>query len=319
MPRLLRYRTGHHACPTLMSYFDETGHFILSASRDQSLRNVSVFKDGQSSELSQGAGFKKLATELSVQEAAFKHPIITHMSFSLTRRKDWDCILTCHLNQTYALTWHYEDLRLGSHTLQSRDKSLIKTVLVSPCGHFGLLGCQSGSIDVFNMQSGIFQHSLKGSHQDTPCVTGLALSAGNRTLVSTHMSGLVCFWDYGRRAIVYTTRFPAAISKLVVHAESDLMAIVCDDHVIRIMDMDTQQLVRQFDSHTHAITSVAFSRDGKWLVSSSMDQTIRVWDLPNATCIDTFVCKSIPVHVCLSPTGDALAIAQTNCIGIQIM
>ena len=53
-----------------------------------------------------------------------------------------------------------------------------------------------------------------------------------------------------------------------------------EDHlsVISIWDMNTLKCVNQFEAHTEFINSVHFSPDGKHIVSSSEDKTIKVWD-----------------------------------------
>lgn len=51
--RLLKFRQGHSGNPTRLR-FDEEGKFILSASKDRTLRLFSIFRDQQSVELSQG-------------------------------------------------------------------------------------------------------------------------------------------------------------------------------------------------------------------------------------------------------------------------
>lgn len=47
-----------------------------------------------------------------------------------------------------------------------------------------------------------------------------------------------------------------AISKLILNKETNLAAVVCDDFIIRIYDIDTRQLVRQFKGHTDSITDL---------------------------------------------------------------
>ena len=53
-PRLLKFRSGHHAPPHLIRYYGDDGKQLLTASRDRSLRCTSVVRDSRSFELSQG-------------------------------------------------------------------------------------------------------------------------------------------------------------------------------------------------------------------------------------------------------------------------
>ena len=44
------------------------------------------------------------------------------------------------------------------------------------------------------------------------------------------------------------------------------------------------RVVRRFRGHTDRITDLQLSDDCRWLLSSSMDNTLRVWDVPGGAC-----------------------------------
>ena len=132
-PRLLKFRSGHHAPPHLIRYYGEDGKQLLTASRDRSLRCTSVVRDSRSFEMSQGTycstsdthsfdlllksgSLAKKATNLSIPIASLKLPPITALSYSSTRTKDWDDILTAHADETFARSWTMKDKKLGNHT-----------------------------------------------------------------------------------------------------------------------------------------------------------------------------------------------------------
>nr|WP_277879921.1 hypothetical protein [Leptolyngbya sp. FACHB-36] len=52
-------------------------------------------------------------------------------------------------------------------------------------------------------------------------------------------------------------------------------------------DVVNGQCLQILQGHSSLIFSVAFSADGKNLVSSSMDETIKIWDLQTYKCIGT--------------------------------
>jgi U3 small nucleolar RNA-associated protein 21 len=84
--------------------------------------------------LSQGSLAKK-ATTLSIPLASLKFPPITSISYSSSRAKDWDDILTGHTDETFARTWTMQNKKLGKHSLGFADavkgKSKERTVLGS--------------------------------------------------------------------------------------------------------------------------------------------------------------------------------------------
>lgn len=41
-------------------------------------------------------------------------------------------------------------------------------------------------------------------------------------------------------------------------------------------------VVRRFRGHTDRITDLQASQDCRWLISASMDGTVRVWDIPDS-------------------------------------
>lgn len=63
-----------------------------------------------------------------------------------------------------------------------------------------------------------------------------------------------------------------------------MLAVACDDFLVRVVDTDTRRIVRIFSGHTNRITDLALSADSHWLITASVDCTIRTWDLPSGRC-----------------------------------
>ena len=62
------------------------------------------------------------------------------------------------------------------------------------------------------------------------------------------------------------------------------------DKTVRVWDMEIGEIVgRAFEEvmegHTKLVTSVAWSGDGKRVVSGSEDKTVRVWDVETGECL----------------------------------
>jgi WD40 repeat protein len=59
------------------------------------------------------------------------------------------------------------------------------------------------------------------------------------------------------------------------------------DRTVHLWDLRTGQLRQTLSGHTHPITALSYSPDGRFLSSSSSDGTIRVWDMQSGDCVQT--------------------------------
>ena len=314
-PRFLRSRGGHSQPPSCIKFADSESHFLLSASRDRSLWGFSLRKDAQSQEFSQRVHKKPDGGRLAGKVMKEKFPEIIAMAIENARLGEWENIITAHKDEKIARTWDMRSRRVGRWTFSTNDEGFVKSVAISQCGNFGLVGSSNGSISIYNMQSGILRKQYKFHKR---AVTGIALDGMNRKMVSCGLDGLVGFYDFNKSSLLGKLQLDAPITSMVYHKSSDLFALALDDLSIVVIDAVTQRVVRQLWGHSNRITAFDFSPDGRWIVSASLDSTIRTWDLPTGGCIDGVKLDSVVTDLKFSPNGDLLATTHVNGNGISI-
>lgn len=314
-PRFLRSRGGHSQPPSCIKFADSESHFILSASRDRSLWGFSLRKDAQSQELSQRVHKKPDGGRIAGNVMKEKFPEIISIAIENARLGEWENIITAHKDEKIARTWDMRSKRVGRWTFSTNDGGFVKSVAISQCGNFGLVGSSNGSISIYNMQSGILKKQYKLHKR---AVTGIALDGMNRKMVSCGLDGLVGFYDFNKSTLLGKLQLDAPVTSMVYHRSSDLFALALDDLSIVVIDVVTQRVVRKLWGHSNRITAFDFSPDGRWIVSASLDSTLRTWDLPTGGCIDGVKLDSVATDLKFSPNGDLLATTHVNGNGISI-
>ena len=379
--------------PTESDGADASGKWLLSAGRDQSLWGWSLRRDGQSTELSQGPSQRRakklrdmgnpLDIEQSVKLEDLKAPEVTCIACCMNRdggmgastgggavwsniakskqeagssdtpATGWESVVTGHKGDKFARTWFWGRKKAGRWALETGDGTEVKSVAISPCGTFALLGSAGGGIDMFNLQSGIHRQRFPatltpsqarklrverqetsgvsqpsqdvqiwkpGEGRHTAAVTGLVVDALNRTVVSSSLDGTLKFWSFGTGLLLHqlalTPRTP--ISLLRHHRANDLLALACDDLAVRIVDRATRRSVRELDGCAAPITDLRLSPDGRWAVAASLDAALRVWDLPSGHLVDALRLDAPAAALALSPTGEFLATAHAGARGVRV-
>ncbi|KAK2818486.1 hypothetical protein Q5P01_024047 [Channa striata] len=322
--RLLRSRQGHSASPTTIHHHGNNGKNILSAGQDGTLQSFSTVHDRFNKNLGHGSINKKKEHKkkkgLSYEE--LRLPAITAFSSTATRQSDWDGIVACHRGHLAATTWNYQRCTMGAHHLHppSPRRDIVATAVeVTSCGNFALIGTSCGRVDIYNLQSGLHRGCYgddEKAHNGT--IQGVATDTLNQLTLTTGCDLLLKFWRFKSRKQEEQLKLNATPAKMMLHRESGMLALALDDFTLLIVDIETRRIVRKFSGHRGNINDMTFSPDGRWLITAAMDCTIRTWDLPTGCLVDCFLVAMAPVSLSMSPTGDFLATAHVDSLGIYL-
>mmetsp|Transcript_2329 Transcript_2329/g.6663 ORF Transcript_2329/g.6663 Transcript_2329/m.6663 type:complete len:1234 (-) Transcript_2329:5398-9099(-) len=157
-------------------------------------------------------------------------------------------------------------------------------------------------------------------------VTGLAVDGVNKTLISVGLDAKLILWNFKTHAPhkKCPIMLPAPATKMNHIRESDLAAIALADFTVLMFDCSNLSIVRRFGAggnqtrHSGPISDLGFSPDGRTMYSSSLDGTIRVWDVPTNSCVDWLGFKSPPTSLTVSPTGEFLATTHADRLGLSL-
>ncbi|PIN27151.1 WD repeat protein [Handroanthus impetiginosus] len=322
-PRLLRFRSGHSAPPLCIKFY-ANGRHILSAGQDRAFRLFSVVQDQQSRELSQ-RHVSKRAKKLKLKEAEIKLKPVIAFDVAEIRERDWCNVVTCHMDTAQAYVWRLQNFVIGEHILSPcpEGPTPVKACAISACGNFAVIGNAGGWIERFNLQSGISRGSYIDRSERRLCahdgeVVGVACDSTNTIMISAGFHGDVKVWDFKGRELKSRWEVGCSLVKIVYHRYNGLLATVADDLVIRLFDVVALRMVRKFEGHSDRITDVCFSEDGKWLLTSSMDGTLRIWDVILARQIDAVQVDVSVTALSLSPNMDVLATTHVDQNGVYL-
>lgn len=108
--------------------------------------------------------------------------------------------------------------------------------------------------------------------------------------------GFVKFWNFKEGDLkkpIHKLHLDDGIKMFRSHRESAMLCVAMENFSLLILDCDTRTIVRNFIGHTGEITDADFSPDSRWLISSAMDCTLKVWDIPSSYMIDHFRVKNV--------------------------
>ncbi|XP_014271502.1 WD repeat-containing protein 36 [Halyomorpha halys] len=332
--RLLRLREGHASPPTHIRFYGKTSNHVLSAGRDSSLRVFNTITETLNYSLGRASYDRKVMQKKKWTSEYLLMPPIIEFSSSLVREKEWDNIAAIHLGIPEVTSWSYDKRRMGSHKLlperlQHRTRVTITdiatSVYVTNCGNFVVIGYSSGHVDRFNIQSGIHRctYGNKSAHKGS--VRGVAVDALNQIVLSGCNSGYFKFWPFppSRGSIIrakplHVLNLGDGVSFFRTHEESSLIGIILENFMICLVDIEARRVVRKLSGHTGQITDACFSPDARWIVTASMDSTIRTWDVPTASLIDIFKVDTPCTSLSMSITGHYLATTHVDNLGIYL-
>lgn len=324
--RLLRIKEGHAEPPNKIRFYGAFGKHILSAGEDASLRSFSTVTDL----LDKSFGVASYNRKLSKKHKKLSNPVkmepIIDFTTETTRDRDWDNIAAVHRDTTVVTTWSFGHQKMGDlklrHPRFKEDASLkhirATCLTLSVCGNFVLIGYESGHVDRFNIQSGIHRGEYGNPAHPKRSIRGIKTDGLNQVVITGDNRGVVRFWHFSKRHLLSNLKFESEINTMEIQRESSLLALSLQDNSLCVIDVITKSIVRRFPGHQRQLTDLAFSSDSRWLISSSMDSTVKVWDIPSGHLVDHVKFPSPATSLTLSPTGDYLATSHVGELGIYL-
>eukprot|EP00210_Caulerpa_lentillifera_P003696 g3529.t1 len=315
--RLLRQRCGPKRPPALLKFTPDNLTLLL-CDIESNLWSVSTIQDQQTRQLSS----KK--TNLS------SRPL--DLAVCWTRERDWGNILSVHNGQKSPFLWSSRNFTLEKNTfvvpgLVKRKKNQqfssnylqATAVALSQCGNFGFVGYESGALHKFNVQSGFYRGSFgEFGNAHNSRIVALAADQINRRILSASTDGALRVWDFKTRNLLHEQCWNSPISVMTAHTGNSLSAVGLDDLRLEIFDFEFYRIVRKFHGVKDRITSMQISVDGRWLLVSSMDRCLTIFDIPSANQIQVLFFKEPVLCFSLSESLEVLATAHLNQRGVTL-
>jgi WD40 repeat protein/beta-lactamase regulating signal transducer with metallopeptidase domain len=166
----------------------------------------------------------------------------------------------------------------------------IVAVAYSPDGKTAVTASHDNTLRVWDLVSGQCLHVLKG-HESW--VRAAAFAPDGKTIVSAGRDSTIRVWDAATGAELKRLdpfrdlKTPASAEALALAPDGKRVVVALGNAVV-VLDLDSGKVLRQFDGHTTNVLGVAFSPDGKTVLSGGTDSSVRWWDVETGREIHVF-------------------------------
>ncbi len=183
----------------------------------------------------------------------------------------------------------------------------VYAIAFSPDSKHVVSGSFDTTVRIWNVDDGVTSRVLDGS--GTPMFTANYSPDGTR-FVSGSDEGFLRVWDAASGKLVMKIAHANGGGR---YSPDGTLIATGRKGIVRIVDARTGALVRVLKGHTRPLDDLQFSPDGKFLASSSLDRTARVWNVRTGALISVFRGSTDQVNgVSFSPDGKLVVSASND-------
>ena len=162
----------------------------------------------------------------------------------------------------------------------------VNSVAFSPDGKRALSGSDDWTLRLWDLGTGQTLKTLTGHTKE---VRSVAFSPDGKRALSGSLDGTLRVWDLATGNTLLTQAAAASWS-VAFSPDGDRALLGSYDGTVRLWDLNIGQVINTLSAPPvgrpvadiyRAVTSVAFSPDGKRALSGSMDGTVRLWGDPS--------------------------------------
>lgn len=263
------------------------GRYIVSSSRDKSVRLWDAVNG------------------LQVALLEGHTDMVNYVEFS----PDGQWIVTASSDST-ARIWDFGTLQVAG--ILKGHGAGVKKAAFSPDGTMIATACQDDTVRLWRMEDCSCLMKLAGHTSD---VNGVAFSPNGRRLVSVSNDGTLRMWSVpGGLEIMVRDVQANWLNDVTYSPDGRMIAVACDDSTARVLDARTGVTINVKDKvHTSYVRTARFSHNSKYLVTTSSDNTVCLWDAKTDTCYQIFKGHSDWVNMArFSPNDKMLYSASSD-------
>jgi WD40 repeat protein len=175
------------------------------------------------------------------------------------------------------------------------------SVMFSPDGQTILSSSADNRLGLWDVKTGTLIRFLAG--HGGPVHTA-AFGPDGHTVLSGSADNTLRLWDLDNHGEIQ--RFMSGGAQSVALSPVGKLALsgIGDPSVVTLWDVSTGKSIHQFAGHNATVRSVAFSPDGRWALSGSLDKFMILWDVAERRFIRRFEGHTGAVNaVAFSPDG----------------
>ena len=209
-----------------------------------------------------------------------------------------DNIIASGSEDTTVKLWNFSTGKLLK-TLNGH-QSEVWSVAFSPDGRVVASGSLDGTVRLWLVETGECLRVLDGH---TDWVFSVAFDPNNRSLVSASSEGTIRLWNINTGECQRVIQEDKGYSQLVAFSSDGQILASCDsEHCIKLWDRHSGECLKILSGHTGLINSLSFAagdprrgyaESNRQIVSSSADETMRIWNIENGECVQTLASEKL--------------------------
>ncbi|KAI5655229.1 hypothetical protein M9H77_32416 [Catharanthus roseus] len=235
--------------------------------------------------------------------------------FSLKWNKKGDYLLSGSVDKT-AIVW---DVKTGDwkqqfefHTAPTLDVDWRNNVSFATCSTDNMIYvCKVGENRPIKTFAG-HQGEVNAIKWD-PSGALLASCSDDATAKIWSIKQDTCLHDFREHAKeIYTIRWSPTGPGTNNPNHPLMLASASFDSTIKLWNMELGRLLHSLNGHRDPVYSVAFSPNGEYLASGSLDKCVNIWSVKEAKIVKTYSGNGGIFEVCWNKEGDRLAACFAN-------
>ena len=151
-------------------------------------------------------------------------------------------------------------------------------------------------------------------HAHNAPVFSVTFSPDGAKVITGAKDGTLKYWEVASSFVLINFfPFEGSVLSVAVNKVSNIVAAGCDNHTARIFSTTSPHIKATLTGHQHKVYGVNFTQDGKTLLTSSMDHTLRTWDVNTNECTRVVACHESSIFsMTPSPSSSHLLITASD-------